>query len=132
MDVESTKMTPVEIKDDIGKQILAGQKESLTREIAQYEEAIVEKQKGRDNYEEQARIARRARELQAAGLRKVPEHVVWEYEKNPEFWECQDKLVAFKHRQENQLDESTLKRYDYEIEDLKKRIADSQDALDRL
>lgn len=132
MDQIPTDMTAVAVKDELGETIVKEQRESLIREIKQYEEAIVAKEKDKANYAEQSAIAKRAREIQAKGLRKTPEHVVWEYEKDPEFWKCQDQLVAFKHRQENQVDEGTLKRYDYEIEQLKKRIAESQDALDKL
>lgn len=126
---ESTEMTKVEIKDDIGQTIEQGQIESLTREIEQYKKALEGKKEDKADFERQVVTAKRVRELQLGNLRKVPHHIVWKYEELPEFWELQDKLMADKHRQENHMDDAKLKRFDYELEEITKRLAESEDAL---
>jgi hypothetical protein len=129
---ETTDMTKVEIKDDLGATIEKGQLESLSREMEQYKKAIETKKADKADFERQVVTAKRIREIQIANLRKVPQHIVWEYEKLPEFWELQEKLLADKHRSENFMDDSKLKRFDFEIEDITKRIAETQDAMDKI
>jgi poly-gamma-glutamate capsule biosynthesis protein CapA/YwtB (metallophosphatase superfamily) len=126
---EPTEMTKVQIKDELGATIEKGQIESLERESEQYKKAIEQKIKEKEDFTRQVLVAKRVRELQINNLKKVPEHIVWEYEKIPEFWELQTKLLSDKHRQENHMDDAKLKRYDFEIEDLNKRLAETQDAL---
>lgn len=132
MEQEPTPMAAPQVGDDIGETIKQGQIDSLNRELKQYSEALEAKKKDKEDYTRQAETAKKIRAIQAAHFRKVPEHIQWEFEKVPEYWELQDKILADKHRQENHMDESTLKRYELEIEEISKRLADTQDALDKL
>ncbi len=129
---EPTEMTKVQIKDDLGATIEQGQRESLERETAQYLKAIETKKAEKADFQRQVDIAKRVRGLQINNLRKMPNHIVWKYEELPEFWELQDKLMADKHRQENHMDDAKLKRFDFEIEDLNKRLTETQDALTKI
>lgn len=132
MEQEPTEMAAPQINDDIGATIKQGQIDSLTRELKQYTDALEAKAKNKEDYMRQAETAKRVRDLQAKHFRKLPSQIQWEFETLPEYWELQDKLIADKHRQENHMDESTIKRFDYEIAELNKRIADTKDALDKL
>ena len=127
-----TEMTKVEVKDDLGQVIEQGQKESLVREIEQYKKAIEQKKLDKEDYQRQADVAKRIREIQTANMRKLPDQIVWQFETIQEYWELQDKLQADKNRQENHMDKTRLERYDFEIKELERRISETQDALDKI
>jgi len=118
---EMTEIAPIEIKDETGKIILQGQMQNCEREIKQFEEKLVEAQKDIDNYKTQADLAAQVRALQKAGFRKLDAHLVWEFEKQPEYWELQDKLLAYKHREEEARDVGQLTRF----EAVKKSVEES-------
>lgn len=121
MTQELTEIAPVEILDETGKTILQGQIQNCEREIAQFKAKLEEEKKSFENFKVQADLAEKVRQIQKAGFRKLPSQIQWQFEENPLYWELQDTLLAFKHRQERQVDESTLKRY----EEVKKNLEES-------
>ena len=122
-------MSNVQVLDETGKAILNSQIENCQRELTQMKEAYDVAVKNKANYVEQAELAKQVRELQASKFRKVPAHLVWEFEHDPKYWELQDKLLKFKHREEDHVDTQSVKRYDLSIEETSNGVKRNEEKL---
>ena len=114
--VEQTEYKGVEVKDEIGKEILQQQIEQTELEIKQYLDAKEQAEKDLANYEAQVKIHKELREIRRNTYTKAPEHLVWEYEKNPRWWELQREALAYADRAEDYKDKGTIERYKLQIE----------------
>jgi hypothetical protein len=122
----------VGVKDDIGMQIEAAQKEQLERELELFTKNLEQIEAEKANFAPQWEIDKELVEiiLDKDNLQKVnPE---FKYELNPRYWELRKKQIEYKFRMDKHLAESKLKGYDVQKTAVLEQIESSTQKLKEL
>lgn len=122
----------VVLSDPLSQEIVQSQIESTKRELSDFERAREDKEKAKARYIEQAKVHQRARQIVLEGFSKKPEAIEWAYEENPEYWTIQKQMAAWKFEAEDKVDESTIKRFDYDLATIDEQIKNCNIKLTRL
>lgn len=120
----------LEVQDTDDTEQIKKQIESVEREIATFKRALDSKKNGLKDYETQAKLHEEVRQIQRDHFRKL--EPAWKFETVERYWELQDELIKYKHRQEEQVDKGTKERFKAEIEDIKSNISFNKEKLKRL
>lgn len=124
----------VQIHDDIGEELIEGQRESIEVELKHFKEQLEEAKKTKARYEMLWELDKEIYEirLQDGAQEKKPEHKEFVYEDNPRFWELVKKKVEIEYEQEKVKAQATLERFDYQIKQLNESIESSEKKLNEL
>lgn len=109
-------MEDITTKELTAEEILQEQITTAEEELKQYTEAIEQLEKDIENYEVQAKIHDELRQLRKAQYMKNPEHIVWQYETNPRWWELQKEALFYSDREQEQKDKGVRDRFNAQLE----------------
>ena len=118
------------IKDDeLGKLTAEQMKGKLEQDVTTLEKYLEQVKKDKANYEEQFEVDNAIWELiEAPGmLRKI--EPTFEFEKSDKYWELQEKKQYYRIRQDRAIGENQLKGYDYQVEELIKKLNAAKEKL---
>jgi archaellum component FlaC len=122
MDIDKVKNDILEIETADDLALAQDNLTSVENDIVVYKKSLDAEVKGLENYREQVELAESIRKIIEASPNKVPEHFIYEFEKNPEYWELRAKELYFKFRQERHMDEAKIKEFERRIEAVTEQI----------
>lgn len=122
----------VGIKDEIGKEIIESQKESLKVEIQTFEEGLKNVLEAKKNYEDQWLVDKEVYELLLEGDNLKSLNPTQKFQTIDRYWELQKLKLQYKYREDKFLAEQRLKGYDEKIKEIQEKLELAKKTLQKI
>jgi len=116
--------------DEVGREIVQTQIESLTREMEGFLDNKKQLQEAIDNYKPQWEVDDELYKLMIAGQKKIEPQ--FEFERDPRYWELRTKQLESKYKMDKFMAESRLAEYDRQMKLLDEQIDSAKTKLKEL
>lgn len=122
----------VGVIDDLGMDIIAEQIKNYKAEKEQYEQALLEIDKSKENYQKQWAIDKEIMALQLEHFGKNEKDFTHKIHYLPRYWELEKEKYSFNVHSETIKAEQQMKGYDAEKEKVSQRIIEINEQVARL
>jgi len=129
---DENKANDITVKDDIGAQIVEEQEKALRRELEQFEKQLEQHRANKKNFSDQWEIDNELYQLMIAKHKKLPEHIAFEYESDPKYWELRQAQLKYKYRMDKFMSEAKMKEFDRAAAACQEEIDSANKKLDEL
>lgn len=129
---DEQKANDVTVKDDIGEQILEEQRKAIERELEQFEKQLTQHEANKKNFAEQWEVDNELYQIMIANHKKLPEHCIFEYEKDDKYWELRKRQLEYKYRMDKFMSEAKMREFDRAAEACQEEIDSAKKKLDEL
>lgn len=119
----------VGVKDDLGTEIEAEQRKTLTKEIKLFTKNRESSKKGKANFEEQWLVDNEIYEIILKGDNMKKLNPDFGYETDDRYWDLRNSQLSYKYRMDKHMSEAKLEEYDRQVEIMNEKVKIAEDAL---